>query len=90
MKLVNTPSGQAYFDRLKIAFDLVADPKDWRAPIYAVVLVEARDAVNVTVDEISAAITHYTATVPQVHVLSSPSGALLFKAAGYREGPAGP
>lgn len=77
-------------DKLKIAFDLVADPKDWRAPINAVVLVEARDAVGVTLGEIAAAIVHYTATKPDIFVLTVPAGAVVFRAEGYRAGPAGP
>jgi hypothetical protein len=66
---------------LSAAFDLVADPCDWRAPVNAVVDSEHWGAVQ-------AAVRFYTATEPTYDLTVSRK--LLVRAAGYRAGPAGP
>lgn len=76
---------QDRLDHLKKAFDLVVDPHDWRGFICAVSLVEDRDRVGVTVEEIAEAIWYYTASKAKVTVLKMPTGAVLFQADGYRE-----
>jgi len=66
---------------LKHVFDQLCDPKDWKAPITAVVTGEA---VLVSV----AAIEFYTATIPTV---SGPTQNMKYviESEGYRQGPAG-
>jgi len=64
---------------LKAAFDLVANSKDWKAPVDAVVPV-AMDGV------VAAAVEFYTATKASFAVVK---GGLRVSAAGYRAGPAG-
>ena len=67
--------------QLEAAFDKVADPADWRNPIYEVV---DRDAVEVTVR----AIQHFTAAPIQVIDLDW-NDEFMIKSPGYRLGPAG-
>ena len=67
--------------QLEAAFDKVADPADWRNPIYEVV---DRDAVEVTVR----AIQHFTAAPVQVTDLQW-NDEFMIKSLGYRLGPAG-
>lgn len=65
------------------AFNLVADPDDWRAPINALV----------GPGELEAAITaieFFTATIPTVEVVSVPERVYRVRSVGYRNGPAGP
>lgn len=66
---------------LKAAFDLVANPSDWKAPISGDVKEDLKDVVR-------EAVIFYTATVPEFGP-SSFSGYVHVKAAGYRAGPAG-
>ncbi len=68
-------------EQLKEAFDLLADPADWRAPI-AVFL--PGEHVNLAVE----AIKHFTATVPTV-MLDLTRMKYLIRSEGYRAGPAG-
>lgn len=73
-------------DELGAAFDRVADPRDWRAPINAVI---APDRRTIT----ACAIVHFTATKPRFTPLGNPGSSapkmLLVRALGYRAGPAG-
>lgn len=82
---------------LSEAFDLVSDPKDWRAPIWAFVAQSVLDDSGITTKDIRMAITHYTAT--EATVISLRAGekhqrcvgpGFIFTAKGYRAGPAGP
>jgi hypothetical protein len=67
---------------LRDAFDRVATPEDWRAPICAVVPCYLRDVVR-------AAVIFYTATVPSFHETAGGRNVQV-RAIGYRNGPAGP
>ncbi len=67
--------------QLNTAFDKVADPADWRNPIYEVI---DRDAVAVTV----AAIQHFTAAAVEVKDLEW-NDEFMVSSVGYRMGPAG-
>ena len=67
--------------QLQAAFDKVADPADWRNPIYEVV---DRDDVHVTV----CAVRHFTAAPIEVVDLQW-GDEFMIKSPGYRLGPAG-
>lgn len=67
--------------QLDAAFNKVADPRDWRNPIYEVV---DRDVVAVTV----AAIEFFTATTVRVKDLDW-NDEFMVHSVGYRMGPAG-
>ncbi len=69
-------------DELKQVFNLVCDPKDWRAPIAVWVSGEA-------VLPVVAAIEFMTATHPSVQ-LDPERMKYLITSEGYRNGPAGP
>jgi hypothetical protein len=66
--------------RLQPFFDLVCDPKDWRAPINKIV------DQNADLELIREAIIFYTATVPKFKIVND--GYLVYSD-GYRNGPAG-
>lgn len=68
-------------EQLDAAFGKVADPRDWRNPIYEVV---DRDVVAVTV----AAIEFFTATTVTVKDLDW-NDEFMVQSVGYRMGPAG-
>ena len=68
-------------EQLEAAFGKVADPADWRNPIYEVVY---RDDVEVTVR----AIQHFTAAPIEVVDLEW-NDEFMIKSFGYRLGPAG-
>lgn len=77
---------------LRTAFDMVADPDDWRAPIDSIVTERA-------VALVSSAVVFFTATVPQTRRMGahekrarrSPcENPVLVTSPGYRMGPAGP
>ena len=68
-------------EQMKKAFDAVANPNDWKAPIAASMTGES---VNVVV----AAIKFYTATVPEV-TLDVATMRYHVHSDGYRNGPAG-
>ena len=84
MNQLRTPeeidAAQREVDRLKKAFDLVADPNDWKAPICAVVLPEAFAKVMLSADDVISAIWFYMGTKPIVTQLNVPKGAVLFQA----------
>jgi len=65
---------------LKMAFDKVANPNDWRAPINAVI--HKRD-----LNRVVAAIEFYTATETKTNDLGN---YVQVMSVGYRNGPAGP
>ncbi len=69
------------YPQLKAAFDKLADPSDWRAPIYAVM---PGELVSVAV----AAIQFFTATEPDVQ-LDMQHMKYHVQSIGYRAGPAG-
>lgn len=74
------------FDRAELqrAFDRVANPKDWKAPI-------AAKLSTLTMTEkilITCAVEFFTATRPTFYTTGS--GTVLVHADGYRAGPAGP
>ncbi len=69
----------------KAAFDFVADPKDWRAPIDA--LVSDYEACSYSADVIVDAVRFFTST----HcTYTRVANGLRFEAIGYRGGPCGP
>ena len=73
-------------EALSAAFDSVANPDDWRAPIEGYCAPEAAEIVT-------AAVECYTATVPEIRgplAIGRHAGKLTVRAAGYRAGPAGP
>ena len=72
--------------RLEAAFNMVADPNDWRAPIDAYV---PKDTDLVLLEE---AIVFYTATTPTFTVALGKDQVMRIRvrADGYRAGPAGP
>lgn len=73
-------------DKLRAAFDLVADPVDWKGPIDAVVTDDELEAFDLTADDVRDAVVHYTAVVPYVQKARN---GLLVRCIGYRQGPAG-
>lgn len=73
----DTPFTQA---QLEAAFDKVADPSDWKNPIYKVV---HRDDVHISV----CAVTHFTAA--SVEVTEMWGDKFIVSSPGYRMGPAG-
>lgn len=68
--------------QLSAAFDRVANPNDWRAPIDKVLLAERATPA------VSAAVEFYTAT--QATITDLGNGFVRVTAVGYRMGPAGP
>lgn len=78
-------------ETLKKAFDKVKDPRDWKAPINAVVKSEDIGAVW-------EAVVFYTATQPEIiaqdYILENSGEFKIYcyrvKSEGYRNGPAGP
>lgn len=82
---------------LAAAFDLVADAKDWRAPIRAFVTAAQLDESGLTLNNVIEAVTHYTATGARVHPIAKgerhelgEGPGYVVTAKGYRAGPAGP
>lgn len=77
---------QHYADKqavLEAAFAVVANPRDWKAPI-DVVISDQPTLLEMVTD----AIVHFTATVPSFSPIET--GRVRVQAAGYRAGPAGP
>jgi len=68
-------------DVLQAAFNTVADPTDWRAPIDAWVEADKYELV-------AEAVQYFTATEPRLIALQN--GWKRMVATGYRNGPAGP
>lgn len=84
---VTTHSGRATTQsRLKMVFELVANPADWKARINATIPTAKLVELGVTFEEIEDAIAHFTGTLPFVQ---SVAGVTYAKAKGYRMGPAG-
>lgn len=69
-------------DQLAAAFDRVRDPRDWKAPIRAVIKREQQTVV-------AEAVRWFTDTDPVFIPAPDASGRLLVSAPGYRQGPAG-
>lgn len=69
-------------EELEAAFDLVADPADWRGPIHALVKLDEKELV-------ACAIAFFTGTEATFKLL--PSGLhYAVRSVGYRNGPCGP
>jgi len=77
---------------LRLAFDMVSDPDDWKAPVDSIVTERA-------VALVSSAVVFFTGTVPQTRRMGahekrarrSPcENPVLVTSPGYRDGPAGP
>jgi len=81
---VQARDGKFYpVNALRVIFETVTDPDDWKAPIYALIPADAYTAVD-------AAVEFYTAT--RIRVIAGPeigTGRILIAATGYRDGPAG-
>ncbi len=69
-------------DQLAAAFDRVRDPRDWKAPILAVIPVEERPLVE-------KAVRWFTETTPEFDPAPGATDRLVVRAAGYRLGPSG-
>jgi hypothetical protein len=69
---------------MEIAFKMVQNPIDWKAPICASVKGEW---VNLCVESVK----HFTATIPTVTMRETPAHGItyLIESIGYRQGPAG-
>lgn len=77
---------------LQAAFNAVANPQDWRAPINALVRIDEFDPIGL--DVYIKAIVHFTATTPEVYVkegFDKQKGYAIYRlvSEGYRLGPAG-
>lgn len=70
-------------ERLAKAFDKVRNPRDWKAPIHAIIPVEERPVVE-------KAVIWFTGTVPEFVVAPEATDRLVVKAQGYRLGAGGP
>lgn len=68
-------------EELEAAFNLVANPDDWKAPIYKIL-----PNMGTDVRLIRAAICHFTATIPQIKFGYD---TVVVSSIGYRAGPAG-
>ena len=69
-------------DQLAAAFDRVRDPRDWKAPILAVIPAEERPLVE-------KAVRWFTETAPEFDPAPGATDYLVVRAAGYRLGPSG-
>lgn len=69
-------------EQLAAAFDRVRNPRDWKAPIRAVIPAEERPVVE-------KAVLWFTDTAPEFEVDPEAADRLLVRASGYRLGPAG-
>ena len=70
-------------EQLATAFDRVRNPRDWKAPIRAVIPVAERPVVE-------KAVLWFTDTVPVFAAASGETDRLVVMAPGYRLGPAAP
>lgn len=75
--------GQQYHELLDKAFAIVADPKDWKAPIDTIIRIE--DYYDLLI--ILTAIEHFTATKATYDMVED--RVYHIKSVGYRAGPAG-
>ena len=71
-------------EELQQAFNAVADPDNWKAPIKATIQGISRESA----DRIQYAVEFYTAT--QCQVTKANKDTFRFESVGYRNGPAGP
>lgn len=69
-------------DQLAAAFDRVRHPRDWKAPIRAVIPAEERPVVE-------QAVLWFTETMPVFETVPGEAGRLVVVAPGVRPGPAG-
>jgi hypothetical protein len=69
-------------DQLATAFDRVRDPRDWKAPIEAMIPVSDRGVVE-------KAVLWFTNTVPTFAAAEATPDRLVVRAPGYRGGPVG-
>lgn len=69
-------------DQLASAFDRVRDPRDWKAPIEAVIPASERGVVE-------KAVLWFTNTVPTFAPAETTPDRLVVRATGYRGGPVG-
>jgi hypothetical protein len=69
-------------EQLAAAFDRVRNPRDWKAPIRAVIPVTQRPVVE-------KAVLWFTDTVPEFVAAPGETDRLVVSAPGYRHGPAG-
>jgi len=69
-------------EQLAAAFDRVRNPRDWKAPIRAVIPAAERPVVE-------KAVHWFTDTVPVFEAAPGETDRLLVRAPGYRLGPAG-
>ncbi len=69
-------------EQLAGAFDRVRNPRDWKAPIRAVIRADERLVVE-------KAVLWFTETTPEFVPASGGSERLVVRALGYRRGPAG-
>lgn len=74
--------------RRTVLFNLVADRNDWRAKVDAVVPFRKFVELATTVEEVEAAIVHFTGTVARSWIVGDTG--VQFRAVGYRAGPCGP
>lgn len=70
-------------EQLTEAFELVQNPKDWKARINKTI-----EADDNTLDRIGEAVIYFTGTVPDFE--RRPDGRYRVTAIGYRNGPCGP
>jgi hypothetical protein len=69
-------------EELAAAFERVRNPRDWKAPIRAIIPAAERPVVE-------KAVLWFTATVPEFVPATGATGRLVVNAPGYRLGPAG-
>jgi len=77
---------------LQTAFDHLANPQDWRAPIHATVTIHEHDAISLAI--YCEAIKHFTATEPSIYIVDgfnpkTRTATYRIVSEGYRLGPAG-
>lgn len=76
----------------QVAFDHIANPQDWKAPIHATVTIHEHDAISlgIYVD----AVMYFTATEPSIYIVDgfnekTRTATYRIVSEGYRLGPAG-
>jgi hypothetical protein len=75
--------------KMKKAFALVADPRDWRAKIDTILTSKKLEKAGLTVEDVKQAVRHFTGTEAKV-VVGYYSHNYTVTAIGYRNGPCGP
>lgn len=84
-------SDPAHLELLRVTFDLLANPDDWKAPVRRAVDLADLNAAGATLLTIFEAVLHYTATVPTCRAIQDEQGELVgyyVQADGYRAGAA--